>query len=101
MTPGVRVSAVPETASELGSALSEPFRRVASPPLRCVCTQAKLTTANVTTPAVAATTQTRERDMCPPLHRQVPTAVESWSVSFDMGLMFRTVPAVLFARGAC
>ena len=26
--------------------------------------------------------------------------IENWSVGFDIGLMFRTVPAVLFARGA-
>jgi lipopolysaccharide/colanic/teichoic acid biosynthesis glycosyltransferase len=26
--------------------------------------------------------------------------IENWSVGFDMGLMLRTVPAVLFARGA-
>jgi lipopolysaccharide/colanic/teichoic acid biosynthesis glycosyltransferase len=26
--------------------------------------------------------------------------IENWSVGFDLGLMLRTVPAVLFARGA-
>ena len=26
--------------------------------------------------------------------------IENWSVGFDMGLMLRTIPAVLFARGA-
>jgi lipopolysaccharide/colanic/teichoic acid biosynthesis glycosyltransferase len=26
--------------------------------------------------------------------------IENWSVGFDLGLLVRTVPAVLFARGA-
>jgi lipopolysaccharide/colanic/teichoic acid biosynthesis glycosyltransferase len=26
--------------------------------------------------------------------------IENWSVGFDMGLILRTIPAVLFARGA-